>query len=85
MVAMTSTRKVCWSSGAWPKDAVRCEPLQVELVFFVCSVLDDEPFPVSGEDGLQALALAQYLVAAGQRGRSVYPGPTNDEARSVPG
>jgi UDP-N-acetylglucosamine 3-dehydrogenase len=50
----------------------RREPLQVELEFFIRSVLHDEPFPVSGEDGLQALALAQHLLSAGQQGKSVH-------------
>lgn len=49
----------------------RREPLRVELESFVHSVLNHEPFPVSGEDGLQAIALAQHLVRAGQQGRSI--------------
>jgi predicted dehydrogenase len=48
----------------------RREPLQVELQSFVDAVLYDEPYPVSGEDGLEALRLAQYLVKAGQQGMS---------------
>jgi predicted dehydrogenase len=40
----------------------RYEPLKAELQAFVRSVIDDQPPPVSGEDGLAALALAQALV-----------------------
>ena len=50
--------------------AVR-EPLQVELAAFVRSVVNDEPFPVSGEDGLQAIILAQHLVKAGKQGTNM--------------
>jgi predicted dehydrogenase len=49
----------------------RREPLSLELQGFVHSVLRDEPFPVSGEDGLQALTLARYLVEAGQQHSSI--------------
>jgi UDP-N-acetylglucosamine 3-dehydrogenase len=49
----------------------RREPLMMELESFVHCVIDDEPFPVSGEDGLRALMLAQHLVQAGQEGRSL--------------
>ena len=45
------------------------EPLQVELESFVRSVRDDEPFLVSGEDGLQALILAQRLLKAARDGQ----------------
>jgi predicted dehydrogenase len=48
----------------------RREPLQVELQSFVDAVLYDDPYPVSGEDGLEALRLAQHLVKAGQQGMS---------------
>lgn len=48
----------------------RREPLQVELQSFVDAVLYDDPYPVSGEDGLEALRLAQYLVKAGTQGMS---------------
>ena len=50
----------------------RREPLQVELESFVRAVREDKPFPVSGEDGLRALALAGRLVEAGQCGQCVY-------------
>lgn len=40
----------------------RQEPLRLELEAFVRSVLCDQPFPVSGEDGLRALALAQRIL-----------------------
>jgi UDP-N-acetylglucosamine 3-dehydrogenase len=49
----------------------RREPLGLELQSFVRSVLQDEPFPVSGEDGVQALILARCLVQAGQQHRSI--------------
>ncbi len=40
----------------------RYEPLRAELEAFASAVLEDEPVPVSGEDGLQALRLALALV-----------------------
>jgi len=49
----------------------RREPLQVELEAFVRAVLCDEPFMVSGEDGLRALALAQRLLDAGRQNRDM--------------
>ncbi len=42
------------------------EPLRAELEAFVAAVKNDTPAPVSGEDGLQALILAQALVKSGQ-------------------
>ncbi len=42
------------------------EPLRAELEAFISAVANDLPAPVSGEDGLQALILAQALVKAGQ-------------------
>lgn len=45
----------------------RYEPLKAELKAFVTAVLDDEPVPVSGEDGLAALHLALALVESGER------------------
>ena len=50
---------------------VRREPLQVELESFAASILEGRPFPVTGEDGLKAITLAQHLVQAGQRGESL--------------
>lgn len=50
---------------------IRREPLLVELESFVRSIVEDEPFPVTGEDGLWAIILAQHLVQAGQQGSSV--------------
>jgi predicted dehydrogenase len=49
----------------------RREPLRIELEAFVHSLRYDESFPVSGEDGLQALVLAHHLAEAGRLGRSV--------------
>jgi UDP-N-acetylglucosamine 3-dehydrogenase len=51
----------------------RREPLSLELQAFARSVLHDEPFPVSGADGLEALMLAMCLVQAGQENRSIVP------------
>ncbi len=44
----------------------RYEPLKAELEAFVKAVLNDEPVPVSGEDGLAALRLALALVESGK-------------------
>jgi predicted dehydrogenase len=49
----------------------RYEPLKAELEAFAEAVLDDEPVPVSGEDGLQALRLALALVESGETHRIV--------------
>jgi predicted dehydrogenase len=49
----------------------RREPLRMELEAFVRSLQCDEPFPVTGEDGLQALFLAHHLVEAGKLGRNM--------------
>jgi predicted dehydrogenase len=53
----------------------RREPLRMELEAFVHSLQHDSPFPVSGEDGLQALVLAHRLVEAGKLGRIMRPNP----------
>jgi hypothetical protein len=50
---------------------IRREPLRVELETFVRSIVEDELFPVTGEDGLWAITLAQHLVQAGQQGSSL--------------
>lgn len=42
----------------------RQEPLRLELEAFVRCVRNSEPFPVRGEDGLRALALALRLLSA---------------------
>jgi len=47
------------------------EPLQAELEAFVQAVMDDQPVPVDGRDGLVALRLAQMLVQSGREGRSI--------------
>lgn len=44
----------------------RYEPLKAELEAFVKAVLNDEPVPVSSEDGLAALRLALALVESGK-------------------
>ncbi len=46
----------------------RREPLRAELEAFIAAVRDDLPPPVSAEDGLAALELAQALVRSGQTG-----------------
>ena len=46
----------------------RREPLRAELEAFVTAVRDDLPVPVTAEDGLMALELAQALVRSGQTG-----------------
>jgi UDP-N-acetylglucosamine 3-dehydrogenase len=46
----------------------RREPLRAELEAFAAAVRDDLPVPVSAEDGLLALELAQSLVRSGQTG-----------------
>lgn len=46
----------------------RREPLRNELEAFATAVRDDLPVPVSAEDGLAALDLAQALVRSGQTG-----------------
>jgi len=49
----------------------RREPLLVELEAFVAAVRDDLPVPVSGDDGLNALKLAQALVQSGSTGQVI--------------
>lgn len=56
------------SEGAMTRFAFpRYEPLKAELQAFIKSVVEDTPVPVSGEDGLAALALALALVESGER------------------
>jgi predicted dehydrogenase len=47
------------------------EPLKAELESFVQAIVDDSPVPVTGQDGLAALRLAQALVESGREGRSI--------------
>ena len=47
------------------------EPLQVELESFVRSVEEGSQPPVSGADGLRALALAQAMVESGREHRTI--------------
>lgn len=44
----------------------RQEPLKAELNSFIHAVLNNEPVPVSGEDGMAALKLALALVESGR-------------------
>ncbi len=52
----------------------KTEPLQVELERFVAAATGQPADLVSGEDGLQALAVARALVAAGESGAVVHLG-----------
>jgi len=47
------------------------EPLKAELESFVRAVVDDDPIPVDGKDGLVALKLARALIRSGREGRPV--------------
>jgi predicted dehydrogenase len=47
------------------------EPLRAELRAFVEAIAGDAPPPVSGEDGLRAVILAQKLVESGRTGAVV--------------
>jgi predicted dehydrogenase len=49
----------------------RYEPLKAELQAFLHAICTDQPTPVSGEDSLAALQLAQALVEAGQTHRII--------------
>jgi UDP-N-acetylglucosamine 3-dehydrogenase len=54
------------SEGSMTRFAIeRYEPLKAEIQGFIQSVQNDEPVPVSGEDGLAALSLALNLVESG--------------------
>jgi UDP-N-acetylglucosamine 3-dehydrogenase len=54
------------SEGSMTRFAIpRYEPLKAEIQAFIKSVQNDEPVPVSGEDGLAALSLALNLVESG--------------------
>jgi len=52
----------------------RYEPLKAELEAFAKAVLNNQPTPVSGEDGLAALRLALALVESGKTHRIVEVG-----------
>lgn len=45
----------------------RYEPLRAELEAFIAAIEKDEDVPVSGQDGLEALRLAQALVESGKK------------------
>jgi UDP-N-acetylglucosamine 3-dehydrogenase len=47
------------------------EPLRSEQEAFMHAVIDDLPVPVSGEDGLKALALAKTIVQSGEEHRII--------------
>lgn len=47
------------------------EPLRSEQEAFIMSVMNDLPIPVTGEDGLQALALAKSIVQSGEEHRII--------------
>jgi len=52
----------------------RYEPLKAELEAFANAVINDQPVPVSGEDGLMALRVALALVESGETGKLVAVG-----------
>jgi UDP-N-acetylglucosamine 3-dehydrogenase len=55
------------SEGSMTRFALnRVEPLKAELDAFITCVLENQPVPISGEDGLAALKLALALVKSGQ-------------------
>ena len=47
------------------------EPLRAELEAFVAAVRGDIAVPVTGEDGLQVLRLAQSIVTSGMEHRAI--------------
>lgn len=51
-----------------PVPVVKAEPLRLELEAFTRAVAAGQPVPVSGEDGLRALALALRILEAVERG-----------------
>jgi UDP-N-acetylglucosamine 3-dehydrogenase len=44
----------------------RYEPLKAELEAFVNAIVEDQPVPVSGQDGLDALRIALAMIESGQ-------------------
>ena len=49
----------------------KIEPLKLEIMAFVQSVLEDRPPPVTGRDGLMALRLAQGFLESARTHRAV--------------
>jgi predicted dehydrogenase len=49
----------------------RYEPLKAELAAFISAVINDQPVPITGEDGLAALKLALALVESGAEHRLI--------------
>ena len=47
------------------------EPLRVEQEAFLAAIQDDTPVPVTGEDGLKALELANMIVSSGSEHRII--------------
>lgn len=61
------------AEGASVRFALRKEePLRAEIAAFVAAVRDGTPVPVSGEEGLAALHLAQAVIDAGRGNRVVH-------------
>jgi UDP-N-acetylglucosamine 3-dehydrogenase len=52
----------------------RKEPLRAEQEAFLTSIIDDTPVPISAEDGLRALKLAQMMITAGQDNQVIHLG-----------
>jgi UDP-N-acetylglucosamine 3-dehydrogenase len=47
------------------------EPLRNELAHFTESILNDQPFRVSGEDGLRAVEICEAVLESGTSGRTI--------------
>ena len=47
------------------------EPLRAELEAFVAAARGEISVPVSGQDGLQALKLAQAIILSGEQNQSI--------------
>jgi len=62
----------------------RREPLQVEVASFVEAIRTDTEPLVTGADGLTAVALAQSLAEAGQRGVFIYLSGSTPQIRVEP-
>lgn len=62
------------SEGRMVRYAIqRQEPLKLELQAFVNAVRQNQPAPVGGEDGLQALRLALLLIESGHQNQAIIP------------
>ncbi len=65
---MFDIKRTILSEGAMTRYALqRYEPLKAELQAFLKAIQNDEPMPVSGEDGLIALRLSLAMIESGQK------------------